>query len=144
MAVERLVLDASYALEVVLPSFKAWHSDALDLLEAIAEREVDARVPWVFFAELAYVVTKRVRGGSIDAEEGDDFLRRIDSLAMHVDVTLEQGRSLHRAAIDFHCGAYDAIYLAVARQMAIPIATRDRGMASAARRAGIEVFERLP
>ena len=48
--------------------------------------------------------------------------------------------ALHRAAMAWHAGAYDAICLDLARRLDVPIATRDRGMAAAARSAGVSVF----
>ncbi len=141
MATDRLVLDSSFALEAILPTSEKWRREAVDLIEAIATRDIDARVPWLFFAELANVVTRRVRSRNLDSESAMGFLERIDSLALHVDLTLEQSLVLHSAAMKWHCGAYDAIYLDLAMRMAIPVATRDRGMVTAARAAGVAIFE---
>ena len=140
MASERLVLDASYVLEAILPTSSEWQLEAFNLMDRIADRDVDARVPWLFFAEVAGTVTRKTRGHRIDPHDALEFLERIDSLPMHVDLTLEQSRSLHSAAMQWHCGAYDAIYLDVAKRMAIPVATRDRGMITAARAAGVAIF----
>lgn len=140
MATERLVVDSNYVLEAVLPTTEKWRREAVDLVERIASRDIDARVPWIFFAELTSVVTRRVRGRQLDPDDALAFLDRIDSLGMHVDLTLEQSGSLHGAAMLWNAGAYDAIYLDVAKRMAIPVATRDKGMIAAARMAGVDVF----
>lgn len=105
MAGERLVLDSGFVLEAVLASSEKWRREAVEMIEAIAVRDVDARVLWLFFAELAQVVTRNVRGRRLDRDEGQAFLAQIDALALHVDLTL------------------------------------DRGMASAARAAGIAIFD---
>lgn len=140
MASERLVLDASYVIEAILPTSKGWQIEAFDMMDRIAERDVDARVPWIFFAEVAALVTRKVRARRLAADDGREFLERVDALAMHVDLTLEQSAALHGAAMHWNCGAYDAVYVDVASRMAVPLATRDRGMAAAARMAGVQVF----
>jgi predicted nucleic acid-binding protein len=140
MASERLVVDASFVIEALLPTSSEWQSEAFDLLDRIATRDIDARVPWIFFAELAAVVTKKTRSRRLDPQDASDFLERIDALGMHVDLTLEQSQSLHLAAMHWNCGAYDSIYIDAAYRMAVPLATRDRGMIAAARLIGVPVF----
>ena len=141
MAASQLVLDASYTLEAILPSSEKWRSEAVEVIEAIAAGEVEARVPWIFFAELAYVATSRMRGRQLDAAAALGFLRRIDSLGLRVEAGDQRSVALHMSAIAWHAGAYDAIYLELARRSAAPIATRDRGMTSAARVRGVALFK---
>lgn len=86
MAVTRLVLDidASFALEVLLPSSEKCRLEAFGMLAAIAAGDLEARVPWVFFAELAQVVTKSVRAKrvDVDVDAGAVFLARIDAIGL--------------------------------------------------------------
>jgi len=139
MASDRLVLDASYVLEAIVPTSAQWQDEALDMLDRIGSGDVDARVPWVFFAEVASFVTRRVRGRRLDIEYARDFLARIDGLGMHVDLTLDGAGQLFANAMSWNAGASDGLYIDAARRMAVPIATRDRGMITAARAAGVGV-----
>ena len=140
MASERLVLDASFALEAILPTTTVWQSEAFDLFDRIASQDLEARVPLLFFAEVAAVVTRKVRARRLDADDAAEFLRQLDTLGLHVDMTLDGALQLYTQAQQWQAGAYDAIYVAAARDMAIPIATRDRGMIAAAASAGVAVY----
>lgn len=140
MATERLVLDASFALEAILPTSAAWQSEAFDLFDRIASQDVEARVPLLFFAEVAAVVTRKVRGRRLDDAEAAEFLLQLDALGLHIDLSLDGALQLYTQARQWQAGAYDAIYLATAKGMDIPIATRDGGMIAAARAAGVTVY----
>lgn len=142
MAVE-LVLDASYALEAVLPSSLQKQLEAFRLLEAIGRRDVVAHVPWVFFVELAYVATKAARAQvpRLTTADAARFLGQMDALGLEVDAADQGSLTLHQAALRWHAGAYDAIYLDLAERLAAPLATHDRGVMAAARTFGVTVFQ---
>ena len=140
MAAEPLVLDASFVLEAILPTSEKWRFEAVDMIAAIAAHDIEAHVPWVFFAELANVVTRSVRGRRVDGGVAADFLLEVDALSLRVDPPEAGSLALHQAALRWHAGAYDAIYLDLAARLAVPIATRDGGMAAAARAGGVATF----
>ena len=142
MASERLILDSGFALEAILPTKEAWRVEAVELIQRIADRDVDARVPWIFFAECAAVCTRKIRDSKVrlDKRIAAEFLEQIDGLGMHVDLTLDGAGFMHANAISWQCGAYDSIYIDAARRMAIPVATRDKGMVAACRLAKVEVL----
>ena len=140
MAAEPLVLDASFVLEAILPTSEKWRFEAIDMIAAIAAHDIEAHVPWIFFAELANIVTRSVRGRRVDSRIAADFLLEVDALSLRVDPPDAGSLALHRAALRWHAGAYDAIYLDLAVRLAAPLATRDRGMATAARAAGVSMF----
>ena len=140
MAAERLVLDASYALEAILPSSEKWRQEALEMIAAIAVHDIEAHVPWVFFAELAHVVTRSVRGRRVDSRVAADFLLEVDVLSLRVDPAEAGSLALHQAALRWHAGAYDTIYLDLAARLAAPIATRDRGIITAAHAFGVPIY----
>lgn len=134
------MLDASFALEAILPTSKAWQSEAFDVIERIASQDIDARVPLLFFAEVAAVIARKVRARRLDADDAEAFLLQLDALGLHVEMTLDGSHQLYARAQQWQAGAYDAIYLAMAQEIAIPIATRDGGMVAAARMAGVAIF----
>ena len=140
MASDRLVLDASFALESVLPTSAAWQREAWALLDQLASEDLEAAVPWLFYAEIAAACAKRVRSGILDAGDAADFIEQIDALPLQLDLSMEKGAGLYAAAMRWQCGTYDAIYLAAAAQMRLPIATRDKGMIAAARVARVPIF----
>lgn len=140
MASERLVLDASFAIEALAPTTALWQRQAFDLIDRIASRDVEASVPWLFYVELAAVITKRVRGRRTDATDGADFLAMVDGLGLHLDLSIDGAGALHANAMRWNAGAYDAVYIDLATRMAIPLATRDRGMVTAARAAKVDVL----
>ena len=143
MAVERLVADASFVLEALLPSLESWRRGAVELIERIALRDIEAHAPWVFSVELAHVATRAVRGKRLPADAAAIFLARIDGLrGLRVDPAggVSASLVLHESAIAWHVGAYDAIYLDLAARLGVPVATRDRGMATAARSAGVALY----
>lgn len=140
MATERLVLDASFALEAILPTSAAWQAEVFDLFDRIASQDVEARVPLLFFAEVAAVVTRKVRARQLDDAEAAEFLLQVDALGLHVEMSLDGASQLYERARQWQAGAYDAIYLAAAKEMGIPIATRDKGMCLAARQAGVAIY----
>ena len=140
MASERLVLDASYVLEAILPTSGTWQFEAFDSMDRIASGDIEAHVPWVFFAEVAATVTRKTRGGRVDPQDALAFLLQVDALGLHVDPPGARSLALHQAALRWHAGAYDAIYLDLAARLAAALATRDGGMATAARAAGVSMF----
>ena len=140
MASDRLVLDASYALEAILPTSSQWQLEALALIDRIAGGDVDAQVPWIFFAEVAATVTRKTRGRQLDVQRARVFLETIDTLSLQVDAARHRSLAMHDAALRWHAGAADAVYLDLAVRLAVPVATRDRGMLTAARSAGLAVY----
>lgn len=111
MATERLVLDASFALEAILPTSAAWQSEAFDLFDRIASQDVEARVPLLFFAEVAAVITRKVRARRLDDAEAAEFLMQLDALGLHIDLSLDGALQLFTQARQWQAGAYDAINL---------------------------------
>jgi predicted nucleic acid-binding protein len=49
--------------------------------------------------------------------------------------------ALHATAQRWQCGAYDGIDLDLAQRMRLALATRDRGLVTAARAAGVPTYE---
>lgn len=140
MASDRLVLDSSFALELVLPTHASWQADALRIFEHASSGALEIVIPMIFFAEIAAVLTRKVRSRAIAHDEAEAFLIDIQQLPIALDVSIVSAGGLYVYARQWQCGAYDAIYLELAQRMALPIATRDRGMLTAARAASVDAF----
>jgi predicted nucleic acid-binding protein len=140
VASDRLVLDASYALELVLPTQATWQAEAVAFFDRATLGDLDLVIPAIFFAEMAAVLARKVRGRVIAQATAEQFLEDFEQLAIALDVQISPASALFASAQRWQCGAYDAIYVELALQLDLPIATRDRGMVTAARAAGVPIF----
>lgn len=133
-----LVLDASVAL--------AWcfRDEATPETEAIQNRlAVDpAIVPCSWPLEMANILTLAERNRRITAAVVTEFIAQLRTLQIQVDEAtapnaLTETLNLSR---NFGLTSYDAAYLELAMRSGLPLATRDRALASAARRNGVAVI----
>ena len=113
--------------------------------QALLDRAVDegTTVPSIWPFEMANILALALRRGRIDAADLGAALASLDRLEIAVDGTATQRalrEILHLAAREA-LTSYDAAYLDLALREGLPLATRDSTLASAARRAGVEVIE---
>ena len=131
-----IVLDASVALKFFLPEVE---SDAA--LRLLASRLVFA-APDIFPLELIAAVTKYHRRKLINLDEA----RAIEAAVGNIAVDLHPWQLLLAPAFELslllHHGVYDCLYLALARQLAVPLTTADRKMKQKAEQAdlGQEIY----
>ena len=99
-------------------------------------------VPDIWFFELANVLALARRTGRATEQEIDGFLREIGTLDIRRDPAGEPAdvRKLVDLASASGLSAYDAAYLELARRLSLPLATLDRELAAAARRAGVPIL----
>lgn len=140
MASERVVIDASYLLEAVLPTSAQWQDEAFHLMSLVKVGDIEGRAPWLIYAEVAAVVSKRTRGRTISLETGLAFLADVDTLGIEIELSLEGSGALFAAAHRWQCGTFDALYVDLASRLNVPIATRDKGMMAAAKLAGVPIY----
>jgi len=126
------VVDASVAAKWCLPAEnESFQPQALDLVDAFGRGEVQLSVPDLFWAELANVMWKSVRGGRISATEANAALASVERLQIPtvscarlmssgLAIALKHGRSL-----------YDCIYVALAVQASAQLITADERLANA-------------
>lgn len=134
------MLDASYALELVLPTHASWQAEVIDLFDRTTRGDIDLVVPAIFFAEVASALARRVRGRVIGQAAAEAFLDDLEQVPIALDVQVSPASALFAPAMRWQCGAYDAIYVELALSLDLAIATRDRGMVTAARNAKVPVF----
>jgi predicted nucleic acid-binding protein len=129
-----VVIDNSVALAWALMD------ERNDLADRLLDRVMHegGHVPFTFRAEFANGLTVAVRRNRIDRESRDAALGLIEGLMLVHDV---DGRDRMRSAVelaDSHgLTVYDAIYLDLAQQRRLPLATFDKKLAAASRNAGV-------
>lgn len=136
MTAEGFVLDASIAV--------AWAFEDEDdsRADAFADRLVSsfALVPSLWHIELANALSIGIRRGRIDAAAVTMFQDLLGQLDIRTDVAPPDAGRLAAAAVDHALTAYDCAYLLLAVDRGLPMATNDRGLAAAARAAGVTVL----
>lgn len=130
--VAAIVLDASAALEALLPDSATRFGLATGLLEKIATNELVAHVPLIFFNEVAAGCARAVRGGRTTRADAQLFLSRLGAVPLEHSVEINPAREWFDRAIKLNCQVADSAYLALALALRVPIATFDGGLATAA------------
>jgi predicted nucleic acid-binding protein len=133
-----VVVDASVALAWCFPDEASEYADAV--LSALEGRAI--LVPAVWPVEVANAVLVAERGKRISQPDARRFVELLQGLAIHQD-SLPVGESVSNIlplAREYGLSAYDASYLEVAIRRDAPLATLDRGLAKAGRKAGIELW----
>jgi predicted nucleic acid-binding protein len=130
------VVDTSAVIDFLL-----WERAAEDV-EAILAREGEVAAPDLLVFEVLAVLRRHVRRGSLAAERAGAAVEDLGDLPVQMYPTLplrERAWELRE-----NLTAADALFVALAERLDEPLATKDRGLASSARRhARIPVMELL-
>jgi predicted nucleic acid-binding protein len=130
------VVDASIALALCLP----------DEASAQAENFVDKARPAVFWVpplwwyEIANAVAVARRRGRLDQAELVQVLEQLGLLPFQTDMEIgfDALRRLYALSQDHDLSCYDAAYLELAQRRRLGLATLDRRLNAAARKAGVK------
>lgn len=129
-----VVIDNSMALAWALPDEGNALSDAV--LDQVVR--LGGYVPFIFRAEFANGLTMAARRQRIDPGERSVALAFLENLQLVHD---SEGATRLRQAIELadrhELTVYDALYLELAQRTRLPLATLDKKLAAAARRAGV-------
>ena len=135
------VLDNSVAMRWLLASEKL--SDQ-KYAEAVLATMVDthALVPNLWHLEAANVLLSADRRGELEVAEIERFISQLESLPIYVDpLTANQAFSRVMAlAGAYRLSSYDAAYLELALREGMPLATLDKNLLKAARKAEVEIY----
>jgi predicted nucleic acid-binding protein len=134
---KRFVLDASIAL--------AWFIDRTIAPYAVSVRQLlqngdRAVVPPLWQVEVWNCIVMAERRGIITASDTAELLQNLEVVIAQSIETSQEAPSSRRvvaAAREFRLTAYDAVYLDLAMQLQLPLATLDRALHHAATKAGI-------
>ncbi|HET9409999.1 MAG TPA: type II toxin-antitoxin system VapC family toxin [Candidatus Sulfotelmatobacter sp.] len=139
---KRFVLDASVALAWFLdhpvPSF------AHHVRKVLSNGGHRAVVPGLWQLEMANGFVMAERRGLVASMDTDRFLHELDLLVKQTVEVASSFVHLSRAvnsARQHRLTAYDAVYLDLARELLLPIATLDRQLRAAASQAGVQLFQ---
>lgn len=137
-----LVVDASSVLAWCFEDEGGPEADAL-IDKVVAEGAV---VPGSWSLEIANGLVSGERRRRIKPAESAAFVAMIEALPIDAD-TATGVRALHETvslAREHRLSAYDAAYLELAMRLGLPLATDDRSLAAAARRAGVVLIGIAP
>jgi len=138
---DRFVLDASVTIRWALLDGSARdRAYANRVLESLVN--VSAWVPALWYTETIHVLRCAEDDGQLGESALTGFIYRLGQLPIDVDSASPFAIMLAVAAIsrEFQLSGYDAQYLELARRRGVAIATLDRDLRSAARKAGVPVF----
>jgi predicted nucleic acid-binding protein len=130
------VLDSS----VALGAFFRDEQDAYSLAVWKSLADAQAVVPALWHLEMGNLLSRALKAGRISAgalEESWQQLARVGLLTVPVE---GDARHWTQRAADWGLSAYDACYLDTALQQRLPLATKDKLLAHAARRVGVPLY----
>ncbi|MCK6424870.1 MAG: type II toxin-antitoxin system VapC family toxin [Burkholderiaceae bacterium] len=130
----RIVLDASYAIAVVMGDEPVPVSTDVVLAAQLL-------VPPVWTWEMGNILRVSLRRGRLGRPELPAVLQAVDTLAVRVEPAAELSVGEWLDLADRHgLTTYDAQYLDLALQQRCGLATQDRRLAEAAERLGLPVY----
>lgn len=138
---DRVVVDASALLPLVLSDTAERTDYAVAIIESASGGALELVIPQVCHLELAAVIAKKVRGGVITHATAQEFFAQLDDLGFELFVESFRYAELYEHAMKLGCQVADSIYLTLAQNLDLSIATLDGGMRQAAKQAGIPVLE---
>lgn len=138
----RLVLDAGVALVWFLRDEDAGIVRyAAAVLEAVERRSAQAVVPWLWHQELAAVLLRRRRAQKLSDEAFRGALEVLGAMAIETHQQPYSAGMIVERAQRYGLQVSDALYLDLALQLGLPIATVDRGLRAAAKSHGVAPVE---
>lgn len=135
------VLDNSVAMRWHLASLK--QSDqryAESVLLSLSES--DAFVPNLWHLEATNVLLGAEKRGETTTGEVEGFIAQLENLPLHVDSLTSQQSFTRTIALAraYNLSSYDAAYLELAIREGLPLATLDKDLLKAAKKAGVEFY----
>lgn len=119
----QLVLDASAGVEWVLP--EAHRAAADRLLESASAGMVELVVPDLFYVETSAALWKRVRRRELDPQSARRAMRLLAKAPLILRPALPLLFSAADLALEYHITFYDAVYVAIARELDATLVTTD-------------------
>jgi len=131
------VVDANVAATLFIPEPLSDKADAL--FAHMAYLNTRLCVPDVFYVELGSVLLKLARAKRMAPDEATDNLRILMSLRLRRFATLEVIADAFRIGSSYMIAMHDAVYVALAAQLRLPLITNDERLARAMARTAHDV-----
>ena len=138
---DRFVLDASVTIRWALQDGSTADRTYADLvLESLETASI--WVPALWYTETIHVLRCAEDDGKLGESALTEFVYRLGQLPIEVDAAAPSGIQLAVAAIsrEFKLSGYDAQYLELARRHQLPLATLDKDLRKAAKKAGVAIY----
>lgn len=139
----KFVLDNSVSMRWLIPSEKKSDQQyAQKVLKSMNDVTVSALVPSIWHLEASNAMLVAERNGTITTEEADEFALQLEDMYVTVDSltwTRPFGQTMTLARI-YDLSSYDAAYLELAVRKSASLATLDKALIKAARKAGVEIY----
>jgi predicted nucleic acid-binding protein len=135
----RFVLDTSVTLGAL---FKDEQDDySLAVLRSMTGAV--AVVPPLWHLELGNILGRALQAGRITSEGLRESWQRLGELGIQLLPTPDDAVYWAERCAEWRLTAYDCCYLDLARQQRLPLATKDKALASAAVRLGVSLYLNL-
>jgi len=135
------VLDASVAIRWALQDVSATDRTYADqVLDSLINST--AWVPALWYTETIHVLRCAEEAGKLGESDLTDFVYRLAQLPIQLDSAAPSGVQLAVAASsrEFKLSGYDAQYLELARRRKLPLATLDKDLRKAAKKASVKIY----
>jgi predicted nucleic acid-binding protein len=130
------VLDSS----VALGAFFHDEQDAYSLAVWQSLAEARAVVPALWHLEMGNILARALKAGRISAGALEESWQQLACVGLQTVPVEGEARHWTQRAADWGLSAYDACYLDTALQQRLPLATKDKLLAHAARRVGVPLY----
>lgn len=127
-----VVVDASVAAKWFLADDKEPLADqAFDLLDGYDKGELQFVVPDLFYAEIANAIWKAVRVGRVTPNSGEASLASLEQRVFTTVPSRTLIGAAYQIATVYHRSVYDALYVALAKDVRSQLITADERLANA-------------
>lgn len=142
----RFVLDASVSAAWFLPSSNQKEEEFALMVRGRLAAGGCAVVPALWSIEMANVLARAVRKGIIAEREGERAVGQLEILLIPSPARIEIQTppppvwQIYGTARKFNVSGYDGVYLTLAKDEDLPLATLDKDLQSAASKAGVRLL----
>ncbi|MFT4926073.1 MAG: putative nucleic acid-binding protein [Phenylobacterium sp.] len=137
----QFVLDNSVTMRWLLASTKTDDQNyAVEVLKSLSEQQ--ALVPNLWHLEVTNVLLGAEKRQELTSGQSEDFLIQLESLPLRVDdsTPLHAFNRTLGLARSYNLSSYDASYLELAIRTGVPLATLDKALIRAAKKADVNLY----
>lgn len=139
-----LVVDCSFIMSSVLPDETQVVVDRI--YQQISDKIYNVFVPGIFYLECNNVLISSLKKNRISKADYDEYLQLLSALPVEIDKFCSTNESLYsisKLAIIHNLTSYDAAYLELAIRTNAKVATLDRNLEMACKKADLELLATL-